>query len=167
MADKTLSARQRERLFAAEYVKDSNGTQAAIRAGYAPGSAKVTASRLLTRPNVQALLANHRGEVIAQVEQRTSTAIADASWIIQKAVEVVDIGLASAPVRGRDGKVIMVENEDGESVPAGYEAYNLTAVNGALALLSKRLPEFSEKHEVDARVGVMLVRQTRDLNAGH
>lgn len=35
----------------------------------------------------------------------------------------------------------------------------------ALALLAKRHPEFSEKHEVDARVGVMLVRQTRDLNA--
>ena len=50
--------------FCEEYVIDSNGTQAATRAGYAPGSAKVTASRLLTDANVREridqLLAEHR-----------------------------------------------------------------------------------------------------------
>ena len=40
-----------------EYIKDLNGTRAAIAAGYAKKSAKVTASQLLTNPNVQALLA--------------------------------------------------------------------------------------------------------------
>jgi phage terminase small subunit len=37
--------------FAAEYLVDSNGAAAAVRAGYAPGSAKVAASRLLTSDN--------------------------------------------------------------------------------------------------------------------
>lgn len=37
----------RRRRFAEEYVVDYNGTQAAIRAGYAPNSAHVEASRLL------------------------------------------------------------------------------------------------------------------------
>lgn len=40
--------------FAQEYVKDLNGTQAALRAGYAESGAKVTASRLLTDANVRA-----------------------------------------------------------------------------------------------------------------
>ncbi len=39
--------------FCEEYAVDLNGAQAAIRAGYAPGSAKVTASRLLTDANVR------------------------------------------------------------------------------------------------------------------
>jgi len=37
-------------------VIDWNGAQAAIRAGYAAGSAKVTASRLLTNANVKRVL---------------------------------------------------------------------------------------------------------------
>lgn len=35
----------------------------------------------------------------------------------------------------------------------------------ALALEAKRYREYSDKHELDARVGVMLVRQTRGLRA--
>lgn len=34
-------------------MKDLNGKQAAIRAGYAPGSAEVTASQLISNPNVK------------------------------------------------------------------------------------------------------------------
>lgn len=39
--------------FCLEYVKDFNGAQAAIRAEYAKGSARVTASKLLTNANIQ------------------------------------------------------------------------------------------------------------------
>lgn len=35
----------------------------------------------------------------------------------------------------------------------------------ALSLLAKRLPEFSDKHDIEAKVGVLMVRQTRGLNA--
>ena len=47
-----LSARQRR--FVSEYLIDLNGQKAAERAGYARGSAKVTASRLLTKADVRA-----------------------------------------------------------------------------------------------------------------
>ena len=47
---------RRRELFAREYVLDRNGAQAAIRAGYSAGSAKVTASRLLTDANVQKMI---------------------------------------------------------------------------------------------------------------
>ena len=44
-----LSAKQAR--FVAEYLVDGNGAAAAVRAGYAPGSAKVAASRMLTKDN--------------------------------------------------------------------------------------------------------------------
>ena len=47
----------RHEFFAREYVKDLNGTRAAIAAGYGKKTARVTASQLLTKPNIQKLLA--------------------------------------------------------------------------------------------------------------
>jgi phage terminase small subunit len=52
--------------FAAEYLKDFNATQAAIRAGYSPNSAKQMGSRLLTRADVKAVLAPKREEAVAE-----------------------------------------------------------------------------------------------------
>jgi phage terminase small subunit len=46
----------KEQRFIAEYSIDLNGAQAAIRAGYAKGSARITASKLLTKPNIQAAI---------------------------------------------------------------------------------------------------------------
>ena len=46
-------AQHRMWLFAQEYVGDSHGTNAAIRAGYAERSAHVMASQLLRNPNVE------------------------------------------------------------------------------------------------------------------
>ncbi len=48
-----------------------NGKRAAILAGYAPGSAKVTASRLLTKANLVA-------ELKARTDRRNQVAIANA-----------------------------------------------------------------------------------------
>ena len=48
----------RHEIFAREYVKDLNGTRAAIAAGYAKTTARATASRLLTKSNIQGLVAS-------------------------------------------------------------------------------------------------------------
>lgn len=50
------AAAERAHLFALEYLKDRNGTAAAIRAGYGEKGAHVRASRLLKTPKVQAIL---------------------------------------------------------------------------------------------------------------
>lgn len=52
--------------FAAEYLKDFNATQAAIRAGYAEKSAGVEGHRLLKHPNVAALIAPKREEAVIE-----------------------------------------------------------------------------------------------------
>lgn len=49
--------------FVNEYCIDLNGTQAAIRAGYAANSAHVTASQLLANPKVKKLVAEKKAEI--------------------------------------------------------------------------------------------------------
>jgi phage terminase small subunit len=81
MAD---SAPNKQIQFAQEYVIDFNGKQAAIRAGYAEGSAEVTASRLLrnakVRSEIERLLEDPigrrnetRARVIGELEQLAYT----------------------------------------------------------------------------------------------
>jgi phage terminase small subunit len=62
-------------LFVAEYQKDHNGTQAAIRAGYSPKTAKVQASRLLSKANVKAAIVDLGEQQIAQVIHETGVTL--------------------------------------------------------------------------------------------
>lgn len=54
---------EKQRKFVAEYVVDCNGKQAAIRAGYAPHSAEVTASKLLRQTKVADAVAAERAKL--------------------------------------------------------------------------------------------------------
>jgi len=51
-----LKLSPKQRAFVTEYLKDFNGTQAAIRAGYSPKSAYSQAERLLRKAEIQKLL---------------------------------------------------------------------------------------------------------------
>ena len=51
-----MALSKKHRAFVSEYLIDLNGTQAVIRAGYAPGCARVTATRLLADANISAAI---------------------------------------------------------------------------------------------------------------
>ena len=53
--------------FCQEYIVDFNGTQAAIRAGYSPKSARSQASELLTNPNISARIRELQKERIERL----------------------------------------------------------------------------------------------------
>lgn len=59
---------QRRLLFVKEYLVDLNGTQAALRAGYAPSRAEHTAWELMKLPEVQAAIAEGMRERNARVQ---------------------------------------------------------------------------------------------------
>jgi phage terminase small subunit len=61
-----LNARQQK--FVLEYQLDQVATQAARRAGYAPRSAAVTASRLLTKANIREAIAKAQAKAAAKAE---------------------------------------------------------------------------------------------------
>lgn len=70
--------------FVTEYLKDFNATQAAIRAGYAKRSAHVTASRILSDPEI--------GERIAAIQARAMEAAAITVERTQKAIARIAYG---------------------------------------------------------------------------
>ena len=46
----------KQKQFAVEYLVDKNGSAAPVRAGFSPKGSRVTASRLLTNPNIRAII---------------------------------------------------------------------------------------------------------------
>jgi phage terminase small subunit len=64
--------------FLDEYLVDLNGRQAAIRAGYAPKAAAVTAAQLLTKPNI-------RAEIEARKAARAQKTGVDAAYVLRQA----------------------------------------------------------------------------------
>lgn len=77
----------RERLFVAEYLKDLNATQAAIRAGYAKPSARQQGYRLLTKDHVSAAIA-------AGVEKREEQIRDDSEWLRERLRAEADADIA-------------------------------------------------------------------------
>lgn len=58
----------KETTFVSEYLVDFNGTRAAIAAGYAKGSAHVTASQLIRKPKIAAAIQAKRTKHIESVD---------------------------------------------------------------------------------------------------
>lgn len=65
--NQSINLTPKQRLFCLEYLKDFNGTQAAVRAGYSKKTANEQASRLLANVNIQ----NYIKEQNAKVEKTT------------------------------------------------------------------------------------------------
>lgn len=66
----------KQRRFVAEYLKDLNATQAAIRAGYSPKTAHVQGCQLLKHPKV--------AEAVGSVGQKVDAeAVITAEWVLK------------------------------------------------------------------------------------
>lgn len=143
----TTAAEVRRETFAREYLKDLNGTRAAIAAGYSPATAAQAASRLLRHVKVR--------EIIGEVQAELADAMTlDAAWVLEGLRENYERAMTAAPVYDREGK------ETGEYVYQGMVA------NKALELIGKHLGMFVERHEVTGKDGGPIqhedVTQARD-----
>lgn len=90
--------------FVAEYLIDLNATQAAIRAGYAEGSADVTGCRLLADARVLGEITRGKADCKAR-NHMTADAVLEELRILAKS----DIGNV---ITGGDGRTIEVRNLD-------------------------------------------------------
>lgn len=70
-----------QQAFVREYMVDFNGTQAAMRAGYAKKSAGVSASKLLRQATIQAAIRE-------QVKHRNERLEIDAAYVLRQAVKL-------------------------------------------------------------------------------
>ena len=85
--------------FAQEYVTDLNGTQAAIRAGYSPKTAKSKASDLLKDPRVQAA-------VEARLQELAERAKMTQEQVFQELVKVAKADMSTFAEWGPGGVVL-------------------------------------------------------------
>jgi phage terminase small subunit len=125
--------------FVDEYVKDCNGTQAAIRAGYSKKSAQVQSAQLLSIPIVKQAVEEKQAE-IAKKNELT------AEWVISKAKKVIERSLQEEPVYDHEGN------------PTGIYKFDAAGANGALKILAKYLgmDKSTVKHEGANGLGIVL-----------
>ena len=109
--------------FVAQYCIDRNATQAAIHAGYAPKNARITASQLLTKPNIQAEL-NKKLNVIAKRNDIT------VDRIVQELTRIGTVDIRDAFDENGNLKPIKEIPEDVARAIAGIEVDDLFEGSG-------------------------------------
>ena len=130
--DNQVNLTPKQRLFCLEYLKDFNGTQAAIRAGYSKKTANEQASRLLANVNIQNLIKENN----AKVEK---SSIMDIQEIQER---------LTALARGEvDEEIVVIENTGDFSSEARIMTKKVSAKDQtkALELLGKTNGLFVDK----------------------
>lgn len=116
---------EKERIFADEYIKTTNATQSAIKAGYAENSASVTGSKMLRKPKV-------RKYIDDVMEKRSKNTIATANEVLEYLTKVMN----------------------GEEKDAfGLDA-SIADRTKAAELLGKRHMLFTDKVKLDAEIEI-------------
>lgn len=116
---------EKERIFADEYIKTTNATQSAIKAGYAENSASVTGSKMLRKPKVRKYIDN-------VMEKRSKNTIATADEVLEYLTKVMN----------------------GEEKDAfGLDA-SIADRTKAAELLGKRHMLFTDKVKLDAEIEI-------------
>lgn len=125
-----MSLTPRQERFCEEYVVDLNGTQAAIRAGYAESGARSEASRMLTNPNVRDYIAE-----LQSGKRRVREIRADR---ILDTLETIAYGDVSA-FFGEDGELLPRSEwpEGAHLLVAGIEFKTVQLGEGAVEHIAK------------------------------
>ena len=139
--------------FVREYLVDLNATQAAIRAGYSPKTARSIANENLTKPDIQAAIERERRKLAERTELSQDE-------VIRGIRATIDRCNQSEAVCDASGKPVMVTTPAGDLVPA-YRFEPMAVLKG-LELLGKHLGMFTNRHEVTGKLsgqqyGVLVV----------
>lgn len=129
-----MALTRKESAFCEEYVKDYNGTKAAIRAGYKESNAASQASRLLKKPEILEQIKNNQKELVKK-------SCLSEEKIIKNLEDIRDRCMAAVPVMEWD-------YEEHEQVPTGEYCFDSKGALKAIELLGKHLGMFKEKVEI-------------------
>jgi len=110
--------------FVDEYVVDFNGTQAAIRAGYAPKAANEQAARLLANASVKAAVEERRKSI-------RKKSINHRGWLLRKTKKIID-----------------------KCTDDSSDKWNPQGANGAVKNMVDILGLKTEKHEISGGIQV-------------
>ncbi|EHT2500070.1 terminase small subunit [Escherichia coli] len=124
----------KQELFAREYLKDLNGTQAAIRAGYSEKTANEQASRLLANVNVQKFVAELK---TARVEQ---TGI-DAAYVLRRLVEIDQMDVLDILLQNGELKPIKDWPKVWRTTLSGMDVVEMASADSAALLKKIKWPD--------------------------
>jgi len=116
----------KQQRFVLEYLKDQNGTQAAIRTGYSEKTAKQQGSRLLTYPNVQAALRAGQKKVAKQAAVTVESLMAELEQARKLALREKQASAAVTATMGK-GKLagLLVEKHRHSGAIGTYDLTNI------------------------------------------
>lgn len=126
----------KRRKFVDEYIKDCNGTQAAIRAGYSKKTANEQASRLLANVTIYDI-------ITAKLEAIAKTNEISVDWVVKKQVEIIERCMQASPVYDDNGD------------RTGEYKFDSTGANQGLRLLAKHLGMDRTKVEVNVPFSII------------
>jgi phage terminase small subunit len=119
---KSLTHKQQR--FVDEYIIDLNGTQAAIRAGYATGSAFVAASRLLSNDKVAAAITKRKKER----EKRTEIT---QDRVLQELYRLAFVDIRKYFNEDGTAKPMSELDDDAAAALAGFEVVEINSAPGS------------------------------------
>jgi phage terminase small subunit len=138
--EKVKKLTSKEHRFISEYLKDSNGSQAAIRAGYSVKSSRVTACKLLTKANIHEELSKRQAYIAESCD-------ITAEYILRSLKSIAEKCQQAVPV---------MEYDHGarEMKPTGAYEFDSTGANRALELLGKWRKLWTDRMEVEGVVNL-------------
>jgi phage terminase small subunit len=138
--DNSPSLNPKQLRFCQEYVIDSNGTQAAIRAGYSVKTAQEQSSRLLLNVIIQ--------EKIKSLEKTVAERLGIThEYVLKNFQAIAD--------RCMQAEEVMVKGPGGQMVGTGEYRFDSTGANRALELIGKHLTMFTEKIDHSNKDGTL------------
>jgi len=164
MAERPLTNKQQR--FVEEYCVDCNATQAAIRAGYSPASAKLSGHRCITNDNVLAL-------ILAKQKELASECNVEAKEVIEEIKKLAFANMKDYISVGPDGKpeidlstmtrdqaaaLSEVTNRTTTTKDGGSEHYGIKfhSKDGALEKLCKHLGLYKDP-EIETKIELKIV----------
>ena len=160
---KKLTAKQKA--FCREYTKCWNGTEAAIKAGYSQKIARITASQILTKANIQEEIGRLQAPALKKAEVTRESLVAELSkiafssishlhntWVERKEFDQLTQDQKDC-IQEIDTKVVKKETGDGEILYVEYVRIKLYDKMRAMEILNKMLG-FNEPDKLDINENV-------------
>lgn len=135
---------ERQKLFCLHYIKSFNGTMAAIKAGYAQGSAHVTAHQLINNPKIQTEIRRLKGNVHQEL-------MVDAQDVINIQLKIAFADITDYVKFGKSEEVLIDE----------YTGEPLRYKNGTIKKHIRNYIDFEDWDKIDGTI-VSEVKQGRD-----
>lgn len=163
---------KKQKRFVEEYLIDLNATQAAIRAGYSPDTAKEIGCENLTKPNISA-------EVAKAMAERSKRTGVNAERIIYELAKIAFLNPADVinmdEATIRDGasredtaaiasvKVKVIPGDEGDIVEREVKTYDKIK---ALELLGKHNGMFTGGKDTDRPIQITFVKASEKHDSG-